>query len=97
MVNVLSGMSKEALKTLIFRSQHFLERGFYHTVQNTPVEATDLGTINVQKLSNAVVPAGAFAISKALNDCLYDLERNIHVKTTLTHTSYTLHKAFRGL
>jgi len=44
-----------------------------------------------------VVPAGAFAISKALNDCLYDLERNIHVKTTLTHTSYTLHKAFRGL
>jgi len=97
MVNVLSGMSKEALKTLIFRSQHFLERGFYHNVQNTPVEATDLGTINVQKLSNAVVPAGAFAISKALNDCLYDLERNIHVKTTLTHTSYTLHKAFRGL
>jgi DNA polymerase-3 subunit delta' len=95
-VSNLSGMTKEALKTLIFRSQHFLERGFYHNVQNTPVQATDLGAINVQKLSSAVRPSGAMAISRVLNACLYDLERNVHVKTALTFASFELHKAFRG-
>ncbi|MBT5150850.1 MAG: hypothetical protein HOM43_00565, partial [Flavobacteriales bacterium] len=83
-VNELASLPKESLKTLIFRSLHFLERGFYHNVQNTPNSATDLGVINVQKLSGAVVPKGASGITKSLGDCLNDLERNVHVKTTLT-------------
>jgi len=95
-VNELASLPKESLKTLIFRSLHFLERGFYHNVQNTPNSATDLGVINVQKLSGAVVPKGASGITKSLGDCLNDLERNVHVKTTLTHTSYALYSAFRG-
>lgn len=95
-VNELASLPKESLKTLIFRSLHFLERGFYHNVQNTPNSATDLGVINVQKLSGAVVPRGASGITKSLGDCLNDLERNVHVKTTLTHTSYALYSAFRG-
>ncbi len=93
----LSALPKESLKTLIFRAQHFLERGFYHNVQATDSSATDLGAINVQKLSSAVVPRGAQKITAALGMCLRDLERNIHVKTSLTFTSYELHKAFRGL
>ena len=93
----LSALPKESLKTLIFRAQHFLERGFYHNVQSTENSATDLGAINVQKLSSAVVPRGAQKITAALGACLRDLERNIHVKTSLTYTSYELHKAFRGL
>lgn len=95
-VNELASLPKESLKTLIFRSLHFLERGFYHNVQNTPNSATDLGVINVQKLSGAVVPKGASGITRSLGDCLNDLERNVHVKTTLTHTSYALYSAFRG-
>ncbi len=95
-VSSLSGLTKETLKTLILRSQHFLERGFYHGVQNTPVQASDLGAINVQKLSSAVRPAGAMAIYRVLSACLYDLERNIHLKTALTFASFKLHKAFRG-
>ena len=95
-VNELASLPKESLKTLVFRSLHFLERGFYHNVQNTPNSATDLGVINVQKLSGAVVPKGASGITKSLGDCLNDLERNVHVKTTLTHTSYALYSAFRG-
>ena len=95
-VNELASLPKESLKTLVFRSLHFLERGFYHNVQNTPNSATDLGVINVQKLSGAVVPKGASSITKSLGDCLNDLERNVHVKTTLTHTSYALYSAFRG-
>lgn len=95
-VNELASLPKESLKTLIFRSLHFLERGFYHNVQNTRNSATDLGVINVQKLSGAVVPKGASGITKSLGDCLNDLERNVHVKTTLTHTSYALYSAFRG-
>ena len=95
-VSSLSGLSKETLKTLIFRSQHFLERGFYYNVQNAPIQASDLGAINVQKLSSTVRPAGAMAISRVLSACLYDLERNIHVRTTLTVASFELHKAFRG-
>lgn len=95
-VNELASLPKESLKTLIFRSLHFLERGFYHNVQNTPNSATDLGVINVQKLSGAVVPKGASGITRSLSDCLNDLERNVHVKTTLTHTSYALYSAFRG-
>ena len=97
LVNDLSSMTKEELKTLVFRAQHFLERGFYHNVQATETSATDLGTINVQKLSSAVVPRGNKALSEALGECLKDLERNIHVKTSLTHTSYALHRAFRGI
>ena len=93
----LSALPKESLKTLIYRAQHFLERGFYHNVQATDTSATDLGAINVQKLSSAVVPRGAQKITSALGNCLRDLERNIHVKTSLTFTSYELHKAFRGL
>jgi DNA polymerase-3 subunit delta' len=95
-VTELTNLSKEALKTLIYRSMHFLERGFYHNVQATPEQATDLGAINVQKLSSAVIPSGTAAITKALSACLYDLERNVHAKTSLTYASYTLHKAFRG-
>lgn len=95
-VNELASLPKESLKTLVFRSLHFLERGFYHNVQNTPNSATDLGVINVQKLSGAVVPKGASGITKSLGDCLNDLERNVHVKTTLTHTSYALYSAFHG-
>jgi DNA polymerase-3 subunit delta' len=95
-VNELASLPKESVKTLILRSLHFLERGFYHNVQNTSTNATDLGEINVQKLSNAVVPKGAADITQSLSACLLDLERNIHVKTTLTHTSYALHSAFRG-
>ncbi|MDA0898940.1 MAG: hypothetical protein O3A30_06665 [Bacteroidetes bacterium] len=95
-VNELASLPKESLKTLIFRSLHFLERGFYHNVQNTPNSATDLGVINVQKLSGAVVPKGASGITRSLGDCLNDLERNVHVKTTLTHTSFALYSAFRG-
>lgn len=95
-VNELASLPKESLKTLVFRSLHFLERGFYHNVHNTPNSATDLGVINVQKLSGAVVPKGASGITKSLGDCLNDLERNVHVKTTLTHTSYALYSAFRG-
>lgn len=95
-VNELASLPKESLKTLVFRSLHFLERGFYHNVQNTPNSATDLGVINVQKLSGAVVPKGASGITRSLGDCLNDLERNVHVKTTLTHTSYALYSAFRG-
>ena len=96
-VNELSSLPKEALKTLIYRAQHFLERGFYHNVQATESSATDLGAINVQRLSNSVLPKGAQTITSALGSCLRDLERNIHVKTSITHTSYELHKAFRGL
>ncbi|MDA0741049.1 MAG: hypothetical protein O2862_03945 [Bacteroidetes bacterium] len=95
-VNELASLPKESLKTLIFRSLHFLERGFYHNVQNTPNSATDLVVINVQKLSGAVVPKGASGITRSLGDCLNDLERNVHVKTTLTHTSFALYSAFRG-
>ena len=95
-VNELAALPKESVKTLILRSLHFLERGFYHTVQNTPNNATDLGAINVQKLSNAVVPKGTLSITQSLSACLNDLERNVHVKTTLTHASYALHNAFRG-
>ncbi|MDC0614630.1 hypothetical protein OAP05_01905 [Schleiferiaceae bacterium] len=95
-VNELASLPKESVKTLIIRSLHFLERGFYHNVQNTSTNATDLGEINVQKLSNAVVPKGAADITQSLSACLLDLERNVHVKTTLTHTSYALHSAFRG-
>jgi hypothetical protein len=95
-VNELASLPKESVKTLILRSLHFLERGFYHNVQNTSTNATDLGEINVQKLSNAVVPKGAADITQSLSACLLDLERNIHIKTTLTHTSYALHSAFRG-
>ncbi len=95
-VNTLASLPKESLKTLIYRSLHFLERGFYHNVQNTPNGATDLGVINVQKLSGAVVPKGASSITRSLGDCLNDLERNVHVKTTLTHTSFALYSAFRG-
>ncbi len=95
-VNELASLPKETLKTLIIRSLHFLERGFYHNVQNTSNNATDLGVINVQKLSGAVVPKGASGITRSLGDCLNDLERNVHVKTTLTHTSYALYSAFRG-
>jgi len=95
-VNDLSTLPKESVKTLILRSLHFLERGFYHNVQDTPNSATDLGAINVQKLSGAVVPKGTFGITSSLGACLNDLERNVHVKTTLTHTSYALHTAFRG-
>ena len=95
-VNELASLPKESLKTLVFRSLHFLERGFYHNVQNASNSATDLGVINVQKLSGAVVPKGASGITKSLGDCLNDLERNVHVKTTLTHTSYALYSAFRG-
>lgn len=75
---------------------HFLERGYYHNVQATDSSATDLGAINVQKLSTAVIPAGAQLITKTLGSCLRDLERNIHLKTSLTHASYQLHRAFRG-
>lgn len=96
-VNELSTLPKEGLKTLIFRAQHFLERGFYHNVQGTDTSATDLGAINVQKLSSSVVPVGAQKITQALGHCLRDLERNIHVKTSLTFASYELHRAFRGL
>ena len=96
MVNELASLPKETLKTLVYRSLHFLERGFYHNVQNTPGKATDLGAINVQKLSGAVIPRGAYGITQSLGACLNDLERNVHVKTTLTHTSYALHSAFRG-
>lgn len=95
-VNELASLPKESLKTLVFRSLHFLERGFYHNVQNTPNSATNLGVINVQKLSGAVVPKGASSITRSLGDCLNDLERNVHVKTTLTHTSFALYNAFRG-
>lgn len=95
-VNELAALPKESVKTLILRSLHFLERGFYHNVQNTSTNATDLGEINVQKLNSAVVPKGAADITQSLSACLLDLERNIHVKTTLTHTSYALHSAFRG-
>ena len=96
-VNELAALPKESLKTLIYRAQHFLERGFYHNVQATESGATDLGAINVQKLSGSVLPRGAQAITSALGSCLKDLERNVHVKTSITHTSYELHKAFRGL
>ena len=95
-VNELASLPKESVKTLVLRSLHFLERGFYHNVQNTSNNATDLGAINVQKLSNAVVPKGASDITQSLSACLLDLERNVHVKTALTHTSYALHNAFRG-
>jgi DNA polymerase-3 subunit delta' len=95
-VNELATQPKEAVKTLITRSMHFLERGYYHNVQATDSSATDLGAINVQKLSTAVVPAGAQLITKTLGSCLRDLERNIHLKTSLTHASYQLHRAFRG-
>ncbi|MEY2963464.1 MAG: hypothetical protein RL754_725 [Bacteroidota bacterium] len=96
-VSELASMPKEALKTLIFRSLHFLERGFYHNVLETPSSATDLGSINVQKLSSAVVPKGTLKITESLGACLRDLERNIHTKTALTSTSYHLHRAFRGM
>lgn len=96
-VSELSSLPKETLKTLLFRAQHFLERGFYHNVQSTPSASTDLGAINVQKLSSAVIPRGAQNMSTSLNECLYDLERNIHVKTSLTYASYQLHRGFRGL
>jgi len=95
-VNELATQPKEAVKTLITRSMHFLERGYYHNVQATDSSATDLGAINVQKLSTAVIPAGAQLITKTLGSCLRDLERNIHLKTSLTHASYQLHRAFRG-
>ena len=95
-VSSLSRLTKEALKTLISRSQHLLERGFYHNVQNTPVQASDLGAINVQKLSGTVRPSGTMTISRVLDACLHDVERNIHVKTALTFASFELHKAFRG-
>lgn len=95
-VNDLSSLPKEELKTLIFRSLHFLERGFYHNVLETDISATNLGAINVQKLSQAVVPKGTLGITQSLGSCLRDLERNIHTKTSLTSTSYALHRAFRG-
>ena len=95
-VNELAAMPKEVVKTLITRSMHFLERGYYHNVQATDSSATDLGAINVQKLSTAVVPEGAQLITKTLGSCLRDMERNIHLKTSLTHASYQLHRAFRG-
>ncbi len=95
-IDELSALSKENLKGLLKHAQHFLERGFYYNVQNVDSDATDLGVINVQKLSAAVTPRGAMNISTTLEECLYDLERNVHTKTSLTYASYQLHSAFRG-
>lgn len=95
-VDELSALSKESLKSLLKHAQHFLERGFYYNAQQLSTDATDLGVINVQKLSAAVTPRGALTISNALEECIYDLQRNVHTKTSLTYASYQLHSAFRG-
>jgi DNA polymerase-3 subunit delta' len=96
-VNELSSLPKEGLKTLISSSLHLLERGFYHNVQGTHASVTELGAINLKRLSGAVVPSGAYLITKALSSCLKDIERNIHVKTSLSVTSYQLNTAFKGM
>ncbi len=96
-VNELASLPKEGLKTLISSSLHLLERGFYHNVQGTDASATELGVINLKKLSSAVIPSGSYLITRALGSCLRDIERNIHVKTSLSVTSYQLNTAFKGL
>ena len=95
-VNELAAMPKEGLKTLVSLSLHLLERGFYHNVQATDSSITELGVINIKKLSAAVVPLGADSITKMLGSCLRDIERNVHVKTSLSATSYRLNTAFKG-
>ena len=96
-VNELASIPKESLKTLISTSLHLLEKGFYHNVQGTNASSTELGVINLKKLSSAVIPSGSYLIAKALGSCLRDIERNIHVKTSLTVTSYQLNTAFKGV
>ena len=96
-VNELASLSKEGLKTLVSTSLHLLEKGFYHNVQGTNASSTELGVVNLKKLSSAVIPSGSYLIARALDSCLRDIERNIHVKTSLSVTSYQLNRAFKGL